>query len=120
MNAMERLKDSMTRVSALVNFYLEHPTTTLDMMDSMTAVTIGDLKVLLDALADRDISLKRPELKTQREMGRDIKLAKETNHKEFVISQFYEDIKRLEKSIAEQKAWIRGYKKGYVAGGNME
>ena len=76
MNALERLKGSMVRVKALVDFYQEHPATTLDMMYSMTAVTIKDLETLLDGLADRDISLKRPKFKTPREIERDAKLAK--------------------------------------------
>ncbi len=100
MNAIERLKNSMVRVSALVNFYREHPETILDMTDSMTAVTIGDLKVLLDGLADRDISLKRPELKTQKEIERDIKVAKAI--------------------VDEREVWTRGYDKGYKAGRDGE
>ena len=107
MNAMERLRNSMVRVRALVNFYREHPETTLDMMDSMTAVTMEDLKTLLDALADRDISLKRPEFKTPREIERDIKLAKEINkeveRKRFEINQLDEDIRRLERLILEKR-----------------
>ena len=102
MNAMERLKDSMVRVSALVDFYLEHPTTTLDMMDSMTAVTIGDLKVLLDALADRDISLKRPEFVPLKEIERDVKLAR------ILVDQ------------KDRATWIKGYDQGYKAGRNGE
>ena len=102
MNAMERLKDSMVRVSALVNFYREHPETTLDMMDSMTAVTMEDLKTLLDALADRDISLKRPEFVPQREIERDIKLAR------IIVDQ------------KDRATWIKGYDQGYKAGRNGE
>ncbi len=90
----------MVRVSALVNFYREHPETTLDVMDSITAVTMEDLKTLLDALADRDISLKRPELKTQKEIERDIKIAKAI--------------------VNEREVWTRGYDKGYKAGRDGE
>ena len=95
MNAIERLKDSIRRVEILVDFYNQNPTTTLDMMDSMTAVTIGDLKTLLDGLADRDISIKYPE-PTEIE----IEMAKQ--------------------SILEQESWIKGYDKGYEAGRNGE
>ena len=101
MNAMERLRNSMVRVSALVNFYREHPETTLDMMDSITAVTMEDLKTLLDALADRDISLKRPEFVPQREIERDAKLAK------VIISN-------------QEDWWSRGYDRGYKAGRDGE
>ena len=107
MNAMKRLKDSMVRVEALVNFYLEHPATTLDMMDSFTTVTVEDLKTLLDALADRDISLKRPEFKTPREIERDVELAKEINkeveRKRFEINQLNKDIRRLESLLLEKR-----------------
>ena len=104
MNGIERLKDSMVRVRSLVDFYQESPTTTLDMMDSMTAVTIGDLETLLDGLADRDISLKRPKFKTPREIERDAKLAK-------II---------VDLTIDEREVWVRGYDKGYEAGRDGE
>ncbi|KKN01000.1 hypothetical protein LCGC14_1132230 [marine sediment metagenome] len=99
---MERLKDSMTRVSALVNFYKESPATTLDMMDSLTEVTMQDLETLLDALADRDISLKRPEFKTPREIERDAKLAR------IIVDQ------------KDRATWIKGYDQGYKAGRDGE
>ena len=102
MNAMERLKDSMVRVRSLVDFYQEYPDATLDMMDSMTAVTIRDLETLLNGLADRDISLKRPELKTQREMERDVKLAR------IIVDQ------------KDRATWIKGYDQGYKAGRDGE
>ena len=96
MNAIERLKGSMVRVEALVDFYRQSPTATLDMLDSMTDVTIQDLETLLDALKDRDISLKRPKFKTPREIERDAKLAK-------II-------------VDEREIWERGYDRGYDKG----
>jgi len=102
MNAMKRLKDSMVRVEALVNFYLEHPATTLDMMDSFTTVTMEDLKTLLDGLADRDISLKRPEFVPQREIERDAKLAR------IIVDQ------------KDRATWVKGYDQGYKAGRDGE
>ncbi len=107
MNAIERLKDSMVRVEALVDFHRENPNITIDIwMDSMSAVTIGDLKVLLEGLRDRDISLKRPKFVPQKEIERDITLAKE--------------IVGLKQSIIEQKSWLAGYDKGYTAGRDGE
>ena len=104
MNAMERLENSMIRVRALINFYKQHPTTTLDMMDGLTAVTIGDLNILLAGLADRDISISEmPELVPLRETIRDIKVAKEKLDKE-----------------EEFDVWIKGYDKGYESGRNGE
>ena len=95
MDAIKRLKDSMVRVRDLVDFYVEHPTTTLDMMDSTTAVIIGDLERLLDGLADRDRFI------PQYEIERDIRLAK-------VI-------------VDEQEVWwSKGYDKGYQAGRDRE
>ncbi|KKK52241.1 hypothetical protein LCGC14_3106860, partial [marine sediment metagenome] len=76
MNGIERLQDAMVRVEALVNYYQEQEGITLDMMDSMTAVTIRDLKTLLEGLMDRDISLIGPKLKTGKEIEEDIKEAK--------------------------------------------
>ena len=96
MNAIERLKDSMSRVETLISFYKEHLGITLDMIDSMTAVTIEDLKILLDGLADRDISLKRPEFRTPKEIEGDAKLAKQL--------------------VESQEAWLKGYDKRYQAG----
>ncbi len=95
MNAMERLKSAMVRVKALVDFY--HPTVTIDMTDSITEVTIEDLKTLLDGLADRDISLKRSESS-----------ATET------------EIKMAKDSIKERELWVKGYDKGYEAGRDGE
>ena len=92
MNAIERLKGAMVRVKALVDFYRQQPTVTIDMMDSITEVTMEDLKILLDGLADRDISLK--ETKSNATEA-EIEMAKE--------------------SIKEQEAWIKGYNKGYEA-----
>ena len=100
MNGIERLKDSMFRVEALVNFYQEQGGITLDMMDSMTAVTIRDLETLLEGLADRDISLIGPKLKTGKEIEEDIKEAK-------VI-------------VGEREIWAREYEKGYKAGRDSE
>lgn len=51
---MERLKDSMVRVKALVDFYQESPNIYVDMLDTLTKVTIGDLRTLLDGLEDRE------------------------------------------------------------------
>jgi len=90
----------MVRIEALVNFYKEHPTTTLDRMDSITSVTMEDLRTLLDGLSDRDISLKRPEFKTQKEMERGVKLAKTI--------------------LDEREVWIKGYNKGYKEGRDGE
>lgn len=58
MNTIDRLKDTMTKVKALIDFYKQNPHTELNMMDSITDVTMGDLEILLDGLAVRDISLK--------------------------------------------------------------
>ena len=102
MDAMTRLEHSITRVKSLVNLYKQHPTTTLDMIDSMTAVTIGDLKILLDGLADRDISIsKMPELVGLGKLHRETIEAREV----------------LEK---ERWEWIKGYDKGYTAGRDGE
>ena len=92
MNAIERLKGAMVRVSTLVYIYEEHVNTTLNKIHfASTEATIGDLGILLDGLADRDISLKRPELKTQDDL-----------------------------SIDDRKIWVRGYDKGYKAGRDGE
>ena len=110
MNGIEKLKDSMVRVEALVSFYRGHLSTTLDMMDSQTPVTIRDLKTLLDALADRDISLIGPKLKTGKEIEEDIKEAK-------VI---VEEVRHRVESGEEREAWLTGYDKGYKAGRDGE
>ncbi len=67
------------------------------MTDSITEVTIEDLKTLLDGLADRDISLREPKSN-----------ATET------------EIKMAKESIKEQELWVRGYDKGYEAGRDGE
>ena len=108
MDGIERLKDSMARVKALVGFYQHSPFVTLhgidaagrDVLDTTTNVTVEDLETLLNGLADRDISLRKPELKTQREMGRDAKLAKAI--------------------VDEREIWAREYEKGYKAGRDGE
>ena len=92
MDAIERLKDAMTRVKALVDFYQESPTICIDMLDSFTDVTVEDLKILLEGLADRDISIKRPEFRTQPGVVTD------TVH----------------------GAWLRGYNTGYKEGRDGE
>lgn len=97
MNAFkeQRLKDSMIRAKNLVDFYKQNPITTLDMMDSVTAVTMEDLETLLDGLADRDISIKHSE-PTEIE----IEMAKQ--------------------SILDQESWLKGYDRGYKAGRDGE
>ena len=100
MDATEKLKGSIIRVKTLIAFYREHLGITLDMMDSTTVVTIEDLVTLLEALADRDISIKGMEFKTQKEIEGDVSLAKET--------------------IGQQNSWVRGYDKGYKAGRDGE
>lgn len=100
MDDIERLKDSMVKVEALVDFYQEHPSLCIDMLDTLTKVTIGDLKILLNGLVDRDISLKRPKLIPLKEIERDTKLAKQL--------------------VDEQEAWTRGYDSGYKAGRDGE
>ena len=121
MNAIERLKGSMVRVKALVDFYQHSPFVMLhgidaagrDVLDTTTNVTVEDLERLLDGLADRDISLKRPKLKTPREIERDAKLAK------IIVDEreIEEDTKitRMKRDL-----WTRGYDKGYEAGRNGE
>ena len=101
MDAAERLKGAMVRVKALVGFYQEHLTTIIfGTVDLPTEVIIEDLKVLLEGLADRDISIKRPEFVSQREIERDIRLAKEI--------------------VDERESWTKGYNKGYQAGRDGE
>lgn len=87
---MERLKDSIVRVKALVDC----PSTII------CESTIEDLKILLDGLADRDISIKGMNFKTLKEIERDVKLAK-------II-------------VDEGETWTRGYDKGYQAGRDGE
>ncbi len=101
MDGIERLKGAIVRVEALVNFYQRHLSTTLDMMDSMTAVTIQDLKTLLEGLTERDISLAGPKLKTGKEIEEDIKVAKVLAHQ-------------------RKTPWVEGYNKGYKAGRDGE
>ena len=106
MDAMERLKDSMTRVKTLIDFKQEHSTVKIfgkeylliscATVTSSMKVSIEDLNILVEALEDRDISTKRPDFIPQKEIERDIVLAKET--------------------IGQQNSWIRGYHKGYEAG----
>ncbi len=48
----EKLRVARQRVERLVDFYREHPGTTIDTMDSFTDVTFEDLKELLTALND--------------------------------------------------------------------
>ena len=101
MDAIMQLKDSMVRVKALIDFNQENPTTTIfGTVASSTKVTMEDLQTLLDALADRDISIKGMEFKTQKEIERDVSIAKET--------------------IGQQNSWVRGYDKGYKAGRDGE
>ena len=101
MDAMERLKDSMVRVKALIDYNQEDPTTTIfGTVASSNEVTMEDLKILLDGLKDRDISTKRPDFVSQKEIERDITIAKET--------------------IGQQNYWVRGYNKGYKAGRDGE
>ena len=123
MTAIERLKHTMFRVEKLVNFYLQSPTVTLDMMDSITDVTMRDLNTLLDGLKDRDISLSEmPELTG---LGR---IHKETIKARSMSSAVTEIFKRPEfktqkeiyKENIEGKAWTRGYNHGYTAGRNGE
>ena len=121
MNAIERLKGSMVRVKALIDFYQHSPFVMLhgidaagrDVLDTTTNVTVEDLERLLDGLADRDISLKRPKFKTPREIERDAKLAK------IIVDEreIEEDTKitRMKRDL-----WTRGYDKGYEAGRNRE
>ena len=90
MDAMKRLKDSMVRVKSLVDFYFQSPTVTLDTIDFMTRVTIEDLKILLDGLEDRDISLKRPKLIPLKELAKVL--------------------------VDEREIWERGYDRGYDKG----
>ncbi len=101
MDGIEKLKSAMVRVEALVNFYQEQGGITLDMMDSMTAVTIKDLKTLLEGLMDRDISLIGPKLKAGKEIEEDIKVAKVLAHQRKTL-------------------WVEGYDKGYKAGRDGE
>ena len=102
MDGIERLKGAMVRVEALVSFYQGHLSTTLDTMELITPVTIKDLKTLLDGLADRDISLIGPKLKTGKEIERDIKLAAKV-----IVSD-------------QEDWWSRGYDRGYRAGRDGE
>ncbi len=107
-SAIVRLKESMTRVKDLVTLYKHHPTTTLDMMDNLTAVTIGDLEILLNGLEDRDISLSEmPELIPLKEIKRDTKLAVEIEKTRVEIE-------------TKREAWTKGYDKGYTAGRDGE
>ena len=104
MNAMERLENSMIRVRALINFYKQHPTTTLDIIGGMTTVTIDDLKILLDGLADRDISISEmPELVGLGQIHRETIEAREVLEKETKFD-----------------AWRRGYDDGYKGGRDRE
>ena len=113
MDALERLKGSMVRVKALIDFYQHSPFVILhgidaagrDVLHTTTNVTVEDLERLLDGLADRDISLKEPKPKkiyicTPKEIERDAKLAK-------VI-------------VDKRETWVKGYNKGYEVGRNGE
>ena len=110
MDAIERLKSAMLRVEALVDYYKEHPNTSIFSQfktpgDSITTITIEDLKILLTYVTDCG-DLRRPEFVPQKEIERDIKLAKE--------------IVELKQSIVEQESWLAGYDKGYTAGRDGE
>ena len=109
MNAIIRLKNSINRVKDLVTLFKQYPTTTLDMMDSPTTVTIGDLEILLEGLADRNISIsKMPELDRHSSLG----LGR--IHKETI------EARKEVKKENEFNAWRTGYDKGYTAGRDGE
>ncbi len=95
MNAIERLKDSVVRVEALVSFYQGHLSTTLDTVELITPVTIKDLKILLEGLADRDISIKH-------------------------LKPTEVEIEMAKQSILDQESWLKGYDRGYKAGRDGE
>ena len=113
----------MVRVEKLVNLYYQSPTVTLDMIDSITRVTIQDLKTLLDGLEDRDTSLKRPKFIPQKEIERDLKLAKEINKEKErgeKVKRLKEEMRQFEISTAEYRVWLKGYEEGYDAGRKQE
>ena len=125
MSALERLKGAMVRVEALVDFYKQSPTVTIDMMDSTTEVTMEDLETLLDGIKDRyGASELTQTFKTQKEIENDIRVAKEINEREEKIKedikQLGEEARRLEGLIAEEKGWLRGYNEGYEDGRGVE
>ena len=97
MNAMERLKNAMVQVRSIIDFHQQFPT---GMTYPFTDITIKNLEILLDGLADRDISLKSPKFVSQKEMERDIGLAK-------IL-------------VGERETWVDGYDKGYKAGRDGE
>ncbi len=49
MTTVKTIQESMVRVARLASFYREHPGLTLDMLDSLTDVTIEDLQQVLAA-----------------------------------------------------------------------
>ena len=105
MDAMERLKGAMVRVEALVSFYQGHLSTTLDNMELITPVTIRDLKALLDALADRDISLQ----KTKHKPLYDRERQGEKTYADGYRAGRNEEIRRCETFCSYVKGLINGY-----------
>jgi len=109
MNAIIRLKESMTRVKDLVTLFKQYPTTTLDMMDNLTAVTIGDLEILLEGLADRNISLSE--------------MPEPDRHSSLGLGQIHKETIKARKEVKKENefnAWRTGYDKGYTAGRDGE
>ena len=105
MNSMEKLKDSMFRVKALVDFYQQSPNTTLDSMDSFTNVTIQDLETLLEGLMDRDISLQ----KTKHKPLYDRERQGEKTYADGYRAGRNEEIRRCETFCSYVKGLINGY-----------
>ena len=104
----ERLESSIIKVRILVDFHKQFPNLRINEMDSMTTVTITDLKILLDGLEDRGISTaKMPELIPLKQV------AMETEKAKVEIEKEREDIER-------QREWIKGYNQGYAAGRDGE
>ncbi len=105
MDGIEKLKSAMVRVEALVNFYQEQGGITLDMMDSMTAVTIKDLKTLLEGLMDRDISLQKTKHKPLYARERQ----GEKTYADGYRAGRNEEIRRCETFCSYVKGLINGY-----------
>ena len=102
--ATAKLKDSMVRVKALIDYYNQSPK---GIFDTINNVTIKDLETLLEALRDRRIVYPPLEFKTHEEVLKDFKLAKEKHKKE-----------GEEKALSDM--FNSGYKAGYDKGRDSE
>ena len=99
--ATAKLKDSMVRVKALIDYYNQSPK---GIFDTINNVTIKDLETLLEALRDRRIVYPPLEFKTPSEITRDLMEAKEKEQHESNVSRGFD----------------YGYKAGYKAGRDRE